>query len=193
MVVRKRLRAFSVLVATAIMGLVVLGYGLSGMAGDRLTARATANIQGPGITGKLDLREGVSGTLYLDLRVKGDPAVLTTGLHGVHFHETGTCDASAKFASAKGHFDPGPFGNTTPVQDNHPFHLGDLPNLQVNAKGEGLLRAVTTRASLKAGAANSLLDTDGAALIVHRNTDVQKVKGTADEAGGARLACGVIK
>jgi Cu-Zn family superoxide dismutase len=30
----------------------------------------------------------------------------TTGQHGIHFHNVGTCDAATKFAGAGGHFNP---------------------------------------------------------------------------------------
>jgi superoxide dismutase, Cu-Zn family len=172
--------------------LVTMGWGLLGWAVDQ--PAAIANIQGPGISGRLDLRETKNGVLQVTLKVQGDPTILTQGLHGVHFHETGVCDGTTtpQFALAQGHFDPGPFGNTTPVEQNHPFHLGDLPNLSVNRKGQGYLQTVTTRSRLQ-GAANALLDADGAALIVHQNPDLQKAGGTAAESGGARLACGVIQ
>jgi superoxide dismutase, Cu-Zn family len=155
--------------------------------------QATANLSGPSISGKLSLIELQPGLVSVQVSVKGDPAVLTPGSHGIHFHETGICDSTTatRFSSAKGHFDPGPFGNTTPVEQNHPFHSGDLPNLQVNSKGQGTLQTVTTRANLKAGA-TSLLDADGTAIIIHANLDQQKAGGTAAEAGGGRLACGIL-
>jgi superoxide dismutase, Cu-Zn family len=155
--------------------------------------QATANLSGPSISGKLSLIELQPGLVSVQVSVKGDPAVLTPGSHAIHFHETGICDSTTttRFSSAKGHFDPGPFGNTTPVEQNHPFHSGDLPNLQVNSKGQGTLQTVTTRANLKAGA-TSLLDADGTAIIIHANLDQQKAGGTAAEAGGGRLACGIL-
>jgi superoxide dismutase, Cu-Zn family len=155
--------------------------------------QATAAISGPSISGKLSLIELQPGLVSVQVSVKGDPAVLTPGSHGIHFHETGICDSTTatRFSSAKGHFDPGPFGNTTPVEQNHPFHSGDLPNLQVNSKGQGTLQTVTTRASLKAGP-TSLLDADGTAIIIHANLDQQKTGGTASESGGGRLACGIL-
>ena len=42
----------------------------------------------------------------------------------------------ANFTSAGGHFDPGPNGNTDP-DANHPYHMGDLPNMEVDANGNG--------------------------------------------------------
>jgi superoxide dismutase, Cu-Zn family len=156
--------------------------------------QATAAISGPGITGTLYLQELRSGVVAVQIAVKGDPATLKPGNHGVHFHETGSCDATttAPFSTAKGHFDPGPSGNSNPVEANHPFHLGDLPNLEVNAKGEGRLITVTSRVALTAGP-TSVFDTDGTAMIIHANPDLEKAGGSGAEAGGGRLACGVVQ
>jgi superoxide dismutase, Cu-Zn family len=180
--------------AAIVSAIVTIGLGISPAMSTGKLAQATATIAGPGITGTLYLQELRPGVVAVQLSVKGDPAILKVGNHGVHFHETGSCDATTatKFTSAKGHFDPGPAGNSTPVEQNHPYHLGDLPNLEVNAKGEGRLQTVTSRAALSAGP-TSLLDADGSAVIIHANPDLEKAGGTAAEAGGGRLACGVIR
>ena len=47
-------------------------------------------------------------------------------MHGVHLHAVGKCEPD--FTAAGGHFDPGPAGNMDP-DANHPFHMGDIPNL----------------------------------------------------------------
>jgi superoxide dismutase, Cu-Zn family len=171
-----------------------IGLGMSPAVSAGKLPQATAAISGPGISGTLYLQELRPGVVAVQLLVKGDPAILKPGNHGVHFHETGTCDdtTATKFSSAKGHFDPGPSGSSTPVEQNHPYHLGDLPNLEVNAKGEGRLVTVTSRVALSASP-TSLFDADGTAMIIHGNPDLEKAGGTAAEAGGARLACGVIK
>jgi Cu-Zn family superoxide dismutase len=118
---------------------------------------------------------------------------LTPGLHGIHIHEIGSCaDTSIPFGGAGGHFDPGPFGNSGP-DVNHPFHMGDIPNLSVNAAGHGHLRHVTSRITLSPGPV-SVFDANGSAVIVHLNVD-QGVTGAAGSglSGGARVACGVIE
>lgn len=181
-------------IGLTVASMMVLGLGQPSPATppiQRLQARAA--ISGPGITGTLYLQELRPGVVAVQLAVKGDPAILKPGNHGVHFHETGICDATttAKFSTAKGHFDPGPAGNSNPVEQNHPFHLGDLPNLEVNAKGEGRLITVTSRVALTAGP-TSVFDPDGTAIIIHANPDLEKVGGSAAEAGGGRLACGVV-
>ena len=88
-------------------------------------------------------------------------------MHGVHLHAVGKCEPD--FAAAGGHFDPGPAGNTDP-DANHPFHMGDIPNLEVGANGAGTMKVVTTRVTLSDGPL-SLFDADGSAIIIHGNPD----------------------
>jgi Cu-Zn family superoxide dismutase len=155
---------------------------------------AKAQIFGPDITGELKLEQGENGIVQVSLVLRGDPTVLTPGLHGIHIHEKSICeeDAQPRFNTAGGHFDPGPFGNSTPVQDNHPYHLGDLPNIEIDERGEGRLETVTSRITLSQSPV-SIFDQDGSAIIVHQNQDEMVAEGTAAQAGGGRLACGVIE
>jgi len=154
-------------------------------------AEATATIAGEGITGTATLAEyqhGDSRVVHVHLSVSG----LKPGLHGVHLHAVGKCETGPpNFVSAGGHFDPGPAGNMDP-DANHPFHMGDLPNLKVGADGKGELDATTTRVTLSDGLL-SLLDADGSAIIIHGNPD-QGITGEPKSglSGGPRVACGVI-
>ena len=128
--------------------------------------------------------EGVK-TVDVTINVRG----LSPGMHAVHIHETGNCTPCSE---AKGHFDPGPHGFTSP-DGNHPFHSGDLVNIKVNDSGVGTLHTVTTRVTLSPGPL-SLFDADGSAIIIHTNTDTYCPEGDVTGcAGGARAACGVIK
>lgn len=156
--------------------------------------QATAPISGPGITGTLKAIQKTDGFVWLSIDLQGDPKILTPGFHGVHFHEKGSCQADTEkpFTSAGGHFDPGPFGSSTPVEANHPYHLGDLPNIKVDVQGKGRLETFASSFTLSDGPL-SLFDSDGTAIIVHKLTDQRKAKGTAADAGGPRLACGVIQ
>ena len=150
--------------------------------------KATATIKGDGISGTLTLAERKMGTgtvVDLTLTVKG----LKPGLHGVHLHAVGKCEPD--FTAAGGHFDPGPAGNTDP-DANHPFHMGDVPNLEVGEDGSGTLKAVTTRVTLSPGPL-SLFDDDGTAIIIHGNPDQGKTgEPKSGVSGGPRVACGVI-
>jgi Cu-Zn family superoxide dismutase len=182
----KSLRAFLAVSAICLLG-AVSGAQAQGM------KRATSDIQGDGVSGQATLVETANASgmkLEITITLKGDPAKLNPGKHGVHLHDAGACEAP--FTSAGGHFDPGPASNTNP-DVNHPYHMGDLPNIEINAKGEGKMTAVTTRATLSDGPL-SLLDANGAAIIIHKNED-QGITG-ADKSGvsgGPRMGCGVIK
>jgi Cu-Zn family superoxide dismutase len=151
-----------------------------------MTARA--DIKGEKITGTAEFVERAQGTgtvVEITLKASG----LTPGKHGVHLHAVGKCEAP--FTSAGGHFDPGPSSNTDP-DANHPFHMGDIPNLEVGANGSGQMKIVTTRVTLSPGPL-SVFDADGTAIIIHGNED----KGVTGEpksgvSGGPRVACGVL-
>lgn len=152
-------------------------------------ATAVAEIKGEGITGTATFSEVTHGTapaVHIELSVSG----LKPGRHGVHLHAVGKCEPPA-FTAAGGHFDPGPAGNTDP-DANHPYHMGDLPNLVVGDDGKGTLTAVTTRVTLTDGPL-SVFDSDGTAIIVHANPD-QGITGEPKSgvSGGPRAACGVL-
>lgn len=172
--------------SVAVAGAVALAQG----AGSKPAApvSAHADIKGEGITGTVELVEHVQGTgktVEITLNASG----LKPGMHGVHLHAVGKCEPD--FMAAGGHFDPGPAGNTDP-DANHPFHMGDIPNLEVGANGKGTLKAVTSRVTLSDGPL-SLFDADGTAIIIHGNPD-QGITGEPKSgvSGGPRVACGVI-
>ena len=161
--------------------------------------RAHADIKGDGITGTAELREVDTMTGAHDMKfMTGMKAVeitvtvtgLKPGAHGLHLHAVGKCEAPG-FTTAGGHFDPGPSGATDP-DANHPFHMGDLPNLMADASGKATLKATTNRVTLGDGPL-SLFDADGSAIIIHANPD-QGVTGETKSglSGGPRAACGVI-
>jgi superoxide dismutase, Cu-Zn family len=176
----------------SIAGILVLCANTAAPASDKLAAAIT-KIEGPGISGQASFVEFAPGFVRVEVEVSGDPQVLTPGPHGIHFHAVGSCASGAKpFSEAGGHFDPGPFASSLPVEANHPYHLGDLPNLVVNEQGKGKLRTITSRASLSESP-TTVFDADGTALIIHKLQDQIKTGGTADEAGGGRLACGIIQ
>jgi superoxide dismutase, Cu-Zn family len=151
--------------------------------------RAHADIKGEGITGTADFVESQQGSgkiVTITVSVSG----LKAGIHGVHLHAVGKC--TPDFAAAGGHFDPGPAGNPDP-DANHPFHMGDIPQLTAGATGKATMKAVTTRVTLSDGPL-SLFDADGSAIIVHGNPD-QGITGEPKSgvSGGPRVACGVIE
>lgn len=152
--------------------------------------KARADISGPnGIKGTAEFVEYAQGSgqiLQIVVNVQGLPA----GMHGMHIHSVGKCDAPG-FTTAGGHFDPGPAGNPDPDR-NHPFHSGDLPNLTAPAGGGSVaLTTYTTRFNL--GGPLSLFDADGSAIVLHAMPDTYSTGEQGSNVGGGNaIACGVI-
>lgn len=155
--------------------------------------RAYAELRGctdPSVTGAAVLTEEISDegvkTVAVSLDVLG---LAQFTKHAVHIHEVAACDPCS---AAQGHFDPGPNSNSNP-DGNHPFHAGDLVNLEVDANGIGTMLTKTTRVTLSPGPL-SVFDDNGSAFIVHVNPDSYCPDGVVGGcAGGARAACGIIK
>ena len=165
--------------------------------GEGMRARAEiAGAPGSGIKGEVTFveLEGNSPApgVRVEARITGPAGELAPGLHGLHIHETGAGGCVPPFDAAGGHFDPGPAGNPDP-DVNHPFHLGDVPNLVVDQNGNGEMKATTSRITLSAGPL-SVFDANGSSVIVHEKPD-QGIPGESKSgvSGGPRLACGVIE
>lgn len=152
---------------------------------------AHATISGAnGLTGTATLYEIVNSGNGHMVQILFTVQNAPPGMHGLHIHAVGKCDGP-DFASAGGHFDPGPAGNPDP-DVNHPWHMGDLPNLTVGANGVGNMNAYTTRVTM--GGPTGIFDADGSTLVLHQNLD-PLVPGPAGSgiSGGPRIACGVIQ
>jgi len=166
--------------------------------------RASAEIQGctdPNIFGSAQLKEEKTDEGVKEVSV----TMMLKGLadnkkHAVHIHETANCEPCI---AAGGHFDPGPFGFSNP-DGNHPYHSGDLINIEANRRGNGHLNTTTTRVTLSPGPL-SIFEADGtasSAFIIHVDPDTYCPDGAPDPndpndprngcAGGARAACGII-
>lgn len=151
--------------------------------------RAHADIKGEGITGTADFVESQQGSGKI-VNITVSLTGLKPGMHGVHLHAVGKC--TPDFTAAGGHFDPGPAGNMDP-DANHPYHMGDIPQISAAANGKATMKAATTRVTLSDGPL-SLFDSDGSAIIIHANPD-QGITGEPKSgvSGGPRIACGVIE
>jgi Cu-Zn family superoxide dismutase len=108
---------------------------------------------------------------------------LPHGIHGLHVHAVGRCDP-ADFKTAGSHWNPSDkqHGMNNPAGP----HAGDLPNVEVAANGT-LAATVTLPSATMA----SLLDADGAALVVHAAADDYKTDPSGNS--GARIACAVLQ
>jgi len=119
-----------------------------------------------------------------------DAAGLPHGVHGLHVHAVGRCDAP-DFASAGPHWNPANRKHGLNNPDGP--HSGDLRNVTVAANGVLGETVTLTGASLTAppGTPGALLDADGAALVIHAAADDYVTDPSGNS--GARIACAVIQ
>ncbi|THF67429.1 superoxide dismutase family protein [Pseudothauera nasutitermitis] len=150
--------------------------------------RATAELvdrQGNAI-GTATLVDGPHG-LLIHVSAKGLPA----GPKGIHIHGIGTCaDNDKGFTASGAHVNPA--GKKHGLLNPEGPDAGDLPNIFAHADGSVEAELFTPLASLSGTDGRAtLLDADGAALVIHENRDdhVSQPIGGA----GARIACGVLK
>ena len=189
-----KLACLSLFGATALACLSLPGHAAKVTAEADIKGCTDAAISGTATLTEEKTDEGVK-EVTIQLKVEG----LSDGKHAVHIHETAACEPCG---AAKGHHDPGPFGQSrpdsatdeVPASDiNHPYHMGDLINIEVK-NGKGSMMHTTNRVTLSAGRL-SLFDADGSSIIIHTNEDTycdeesDLKKGCA---GGARDACGII-
>ena len=115
-------------------------------------------------------------------------ANLSPGVHAIHIHEAGKCDAPA-FTTAGGHFNPE--NKQHGMQNPAGHHAGDLPNLTVGANGKGTFESTIQDVTLAGDGATSLFHAGGTSVVIHAVADDMKT----DPAGnaGVRVACGVIQ
>lgn len=106
---------------------------------------------------------------------------LPPGTHGVHLHETGSCEGP-EFTSAGAHIAG---GHEHGVMGQGGAHPGDLPNLHVPENG-----ALKVEYFAPAVTADLLMDGDGSAIVIHADPDDYTTTPTGNS--GARIACGVF-
>jgi superoxide dismutase, Cu-Zn family len=115
------------------------------------------------------------------MRLTVDAVGLAPGARAVHIHNVGKCDAP-DFMSAGPHWNPTgkQHGRDNPMGAHH----GDLPNLLIGTDGRGSLTIDVP------GSMAELLDTDGAAVMIHADADDYKTDPSGN--AGGRIACGVL-
>ncbi len=119
-----------------------------------------------------------SGGVTIAISASGLPH----GLHGVHVHAVGRCDAP-KFESAGSHWNPSErhHGLSNPQGP----HAGDLPNITVSSSGVAMQTLVLSHASF-----TELADADGSALVIHAGPDDYMTDPSGNS--GGRIACAVV-
>lgn len=140
---------------------------IAGKSGSPMSGTATFTTTGD----KVELKIDVSG--------------LPPGKHAVHIHQHGDC-SSPDAQSAGDHWNPtneahGKFGE-------HPFHLGDIGNIDVGDDGRGSLSMSTDLWTIGTGGPS---DVAGRSLVVHADPDDFKTQPAG--ASGTRVGCGEIR
>ena len=153
----------------------------TGTSGTPTQASATLEDAEGRSVGEARLRQTPNGLLVAFAFTNATP-----GVHALHIHEVGSCEAPT-FESAGGHFAPG--GREHGILNSRGPHAGDLPNIHVPSDRHLTLEYVIPDVTLDPGP-RSLFDANGSAIVMHAGEDDYRT----DPAGAAgdRLACGVI-
>lgn len=111
---------------------------------------------------------------------------LSPGLHGLHIHAVGKCEAP-DFQTAGPHFNPE--GRKHGLDNPQGHHMGDLQNLDAGPGGEAKIKTLIQGVTLGEGA-KSLFHEGGTSLVIHEKPDDEVTDPSGNS--GARIACGVI-
>lgn len=133
--------------------------------------------------GEVVVTESKYGLVFTPI-IKGK---IEEGLHGFHLHVNPSCDNTKDGIGmgAGGHWDPKKTNaHSFPWDDKG--HLGDLPALAVNKKGEASYPVLAPK--LK-----KLKEIKGRSLMIHLGADNHHDTPQPLGGGGPRVVCGVIK
>jgi Cu-Zn family superoxide dismutase len=157
-------------------GVLVVAACASGQEDGTPAARARLIDSNGQPAGEVSLYSLTEGT-----RIVGELPNLPAGAHGFHLHTVGSCVAPT-FESAGGHFNP--TGKRHGLQNPSGPHAGDMPNVSTS-------RVNLVVQGLQITGPNGLLDSDGAAVVVHANPDDLRTDPSGNS--GARIRCGVVE
>lgn len=122
------------------------------------------------------------------LKVTPNLRGLTPGQHGTHVHENPNCGPAEKDGAmvpglaAGSHYDPQTTGkHAGPKGDGH---LGDLPVLYVDTKGNATRVMWAPRLTVA--------DLNGRAIVIHSGGDNYSDMPKPLGGGGSRVACGLV-
>jgi Cu-Zn family superoxide dismutase len=167
-----------------------------GAAGDTAatsTADTAAAASGQKVTASMRDASGKDlGTLSLS--VEGSRGIMTAGRlsglppgeHGIHLHTAGKCEGP-KFTSAGDHWNPTNRQHGT--KNPQGPHSGDMPNITVGQDSSSSVEVTSAGGTVRGD--NALLDSDGAAVVVHAKPDDYRTQPSGNS--GDRIACGVVQ
>lgn len=146
---------------------------------EKASALITGTAADSKISGRIDFEDSTDG-----LKVKAEIHNVSSGKHGFHVHENGSCADSGK--AAGGHFNPEGVVHGLITKDGFMHaHAGDLGNFEVGADGNGRFEAVVPNMAL-----SGKYNVTGKAVILHeKEDDFGQPTGNA----GGRIGCGVIE
>ena len=174
---------FLLLTVAVIISLLMAFSGAAGAQGEEATAQLEDTDGNP--VGNANFVEGPQGVI-INVNLQPGQQAIEPGEHGIHIHEKG--DISPDFEAAGEHFNP------TNAQHgfNNPQgpHAGDLENIVVNDDGSANYATTNNRITLSGGE-NSILDSDGSALVIHQTADDYQTDPAGDS--GDRVAAGIIR
>lgn len=176
-------------VALASFGVLLLALGVGPVsARDETVATAelrTGEGEAVGTAEFVETPEGVR----IGVEITGN---VPPGRHGLHIHQKADLSRS-DFESAGDHFNP--TGAEHGFDNPKGPHAGDLENITVAQDGTASYEYVNDRITLSSGP-ESILDSDGSALIVHEMADDYRTNDdpqTGPGMSGDRIAAGAIE
>ena len=126
------------------------------------------------------------------VQIHVDTSGLAPGVHGMHIHINGSCNALrddkgtvTPFGAAGGHFDPG--GTMHHMGPDGDGHAGDLPNITASDAGNASTSYYAPRLSVLDGP-NDIV---GRAIVIHANVD-NYTDTPMNGGSGGRVECGEI-
>jgi Cu-Zn family superoxide dismutase len=180
-ILRKRRAGLLVLFGVLLL---TLGAGVTlAQGGGTATAQLEDADSNP--VGDATFTEGPNG-VTINANLQPGQNALGPGAHGVHIHETG--NTSPDFEAAGEHFNPS--GAQHGLENPEGPHAGDLEEIVVNEDGSAYYQTLTNRITLSGGE-NSILDSDGSALVIHAGSDDQETDPGGNS--GGRAVAGVIR
>ncbi len=137
------------------------------------------------VSGTVLFTEDSNNEVKITLNLKG---LKPRSKHGFHVHEAG--DLTDKCKSMCAHFNP--YGHAHGSPGTHQRHVGDLGNIEANAKGEAKYFFYDDKIKLRGIKCNIL----GRGLVIHEDEDDcgQGMNAESLKTGnaGKRIACAVI-